>query len=318
MNNQRKKNYIIKLLSALGISLLFIPLLLHGRQHFLRPMGTIREKMLFQGIIYQRNAVSIPRPVMIHVVAIDLATSGIKAFVTPGTKGKGTKARTASEFLGEFKLQLALNASYFQHFREKTPWDYYPYSGDPSYPIGEAISDGNRYAQPRETWPVFCISQNNRIQILVSTKCSEDTISGVAGREILVKDGQPLIIKSKDDKPYARVAAAIDKENKKLWLIVVDGKQPEYSEGLTNAELAKFIASLGAQTAIGLDGGGSATLVMATNNGISVLNAPIHTKIPMRERPVANHLGFYAVPINANLHTDLTPLPPFPTREGGN
>jgi hypothetical protein len=33
---------------------------------------------------------------------------------------------------------------------------------------------------------------------------------------------------------------------------------------------------------------------MAKNNKPKLLNAPIHTKLPMRERPVANQLGFYA------------------------
>jgi exopolysaccharide biosynthesis protein len=89
------------------------------------------------------------------------------------------------------------------------------------------------------------------------------------------------------------VAVAIDQAGQKLWLIVVDGKQPLYSEGVTKKELANIAIELGADTALNFDGGGSTTLVVATNTGSKVLNAPIHTKIPMRERPVANHLGFY-------------------------
>jgi len=67
-----------------------------------------------------------------------------------------------------------------------------------------------------------------------------------------------------------------------------------YSEGMTIVELAKFVQQLGVDRALNLDGGGSTTLVMGTRLGARVLNAPIHTKVPMRERPVANHLGFYA------------------------
>jgi exopolysaccharide biosynthesis protein len=99
-----------------------------------------------------------------------------------------------------------------------------------------------------------------------------------------------------EDKPYPRVAAAVNREGTKLWLIAVDGKQPLYSEGITIAELTKIATDLGAYAALNLDGGGSTTLVMSTNQGSRVLNAPIHTRIPMRERPVGNHLGFYALP----------------------
>jgi hypothetical protein len=58
----------------------------------------------------------------------------------------------------------------------------------------------------------------------------------------------------------------------------------------------KSLAKLGVYNAINLDGGGSTTLVLANpdkEGKPKTLNAPTHTKIPMRDRPVANHLGFY-------------------------
>jgi hypothetical protein len=62
------------------------------------------------------------------------------------------------------------------------------------------------------------------------------------------------------------------------------------------AVLAEIALALGADTALNLDGGGSTTLVMAGESGPQLLNAPIHTRIHMRERPVGNHLGVYALP----------------------
>lgn len=77
---------------------------------------------------------------------------------------------------------------------------------------------------------------------------------------------------------------------------LVDGKQRFYSEGMTMAELTQFAQQLGVEAALNLDGGGSTTLAIDTRSGVKVLNAPIHTKVPMRERAVANQLGFYANP----------------------
>jgi hypothetical protein len=34
---------------------------------------------------------------------------------------------------------------------------------------------------------------------------------------------------------------------------------------------------------------------------LKALNAPIHTRIPMRQRPVANHLGVYALPVESGV-----------------
>ncbi|NER83080.1 MAG: phosphodiester glycosidase family protein, partial [Leptolyngbya sp. SIO1D8] len=85
-----------------------------------------------------------------------------------------------------------------------------------------------------------------------------------------------------------------DAMGERLWLIVVDGKQRHYSHGITLSQLAQIATDLGADAALNLDGGGSTTLVTATPEGAAILNAPTHTRLPMRERPVANQLGFRA------------------------
>jgi exopolysaccharide biosynthesis protein len=284
-----KKRFFV----AVVTFLLLFPLVAYGRLHFLRPPRTDSTQILSPGILYQRDAISDPRLAMIHIVTIDLTKSGIKALVTPQTG-----ALTTSEFLQEFKLQLAINASYFHPFYERSPWDYSPRTGDTTNPIGEVISNGDRYSPSEVNWPTICISRNNIAKIVVKQACPPNTLNAVAGRELLVANGKPVdkIFEAHNDRPYSRVAAAIDQKGEKLWLIIVDGKQPLYSEGLTKVELAAIIAKLGVDKAINLDGGGSTTLVMATNNGTKILNAPMRAKLPMNERPVSNHLGFHALP----------------------
>ena len=78
---------------------------------------------------------------------------------------------------------------------------------------------------------------------------------------------------------------------------MVDGRQPKYSEGVTLWELAEITLEAGADIALNLDGGGSSTMVMRGDSGTNILNAPFHTNIPMRERPVGNHLGIFALPL---------------------
>ncbi len=96
--------------------------------------------------------------------------------------------------------------------------------------------------------------------------------------------------------PQPRTAVAIDREGRTLFLVIVDGRQPNYSEGLNFPELARFLKGLGAHDAINLDGGGSSTLAIEGPDGMArVLNSPIHGRVPPgRERPVATHLGIYA------------------------
>ena len=307
--NHRYQIGIKQLLLTGGTGLLLLPLILYGWLHWQRPPRITQERSLFQGIVYKREVRSTPRPLMIHIVTIDLTAPGVKLLVTPGTPApEKTKvpteinARTTSEFLKEFKLQLAINASFFYPFREVTPWDYYPRSGERANVVGQAISNGASYSSHESDLPVLCLitSQGrDRVQLSKGKACPKGTVQAVTGNYILMERGNPvgLNLDVRDsNRPYSRVAVAMDKAGEKLWLIAIDGKQPLYSEGATLAELTKIIVDLGADSALNLDGGGSTTVVAATSEGATVLNAPTHTKLPLRERPVANHIGFYALP----------------------
>lgn len=296
-------------LTTIALITLSAPIAWFGWSTWQRPPQKDLERVLFQGVQYQRKFRHQSRPVMIHVVTVDLAAKGVRLLVTPGQSRSiewETNAQTTSEFLQQFNLQVAVNASFFHPFDEKTPWDYYPRSGDRTGVVGQAISNEVEYSAPLDAWPVLCISSKQEAKILLQTRCPADTSQAVAGSTVLVSDGQiPAEVRSWDaEGAYSRTAIAVDKTGKKLRLILVDDKQWLYSEGVTLSELANLAIGLGADAAINLDGGGSTTLVTQTPIGSQVLNAPVHTKIPMRERPVANHLGIYALPLPQLARTD--------------
>jgi exopolysaccharide biosynthesis protein len=86
----------------------------------------------------------------------------------------------------------------------------------------------------------------------------------------------------------------INRNGRYLYILVVDGRQPFYSEGATFADLAKLLIDQGAYMGMSLDGGGSSTMVIeGENDKPEILNSPIDIYIPGRERPVGNHLGIY-------------------------
>jgi hypothetical protein len=290
-------------LTPVVMGVLALPLVVFGSFLSQRSPQTAHEEPLFQGIQYRREFRTSPRPVMLHIVSIDLTVPGVKVVVTPGTPSTNNEreiqARTTSEFLQEFKLQLAVNASFFHPFAENTPWNFYPRSGEFVGAVGQAIANGVTYSDPLPGWSVFCISAQQKAQILRENACPPGTMHAVAGSALLVKDGKSVAVQpgaADSDGVYSRTVVAVDRSGRKLWLLVVDDKQWLYSEGVSLQELAEVAIALGADAALNLDGGGSSTLVQATPTGYKVLNSPVHTKIPMRERPVANHLGVYALP----------------------
>lgn len=82
---------------------------------------------------------------------------------------------------------------------------------------------------------------------------------------------------------HPRTAVGFDAEASLLWLVVVDGRQPPYSDGMSLPELADLFVSLGAGEALNLDGGGSSTMIL----GGRVANRPSDLS---GERRVGNSL----------------------------
>ncbi|MDX2232119.1 MAG: phosphodiester glycosidase family protein [Leptolyngbyaceae cyanobacterium bins.349] len=303
-----KRTHFAKFLLPLtGMSLLAMPLLGLGWFTLHRPPQTNLEKPLFRGVTYRREFRRSPRPIMLHIVTVDLTAPGIKLLVTPSEKRSiesEINARTTSEFLQEFGVQVAINASFFHPFKEVTPWDFYPHPGDRVAAVGQAIANGVEYSAPLAAWPVLCISSQQRARILAAAQCPAQTAQGVAGSSLVAQHGRviPAPVGTADsDGNYSRTAVAVDRTGQRLWILAVDDKQWLYSEGVTLTELGEIAIAEGADAAINLDGGGSTTLVTAQAKGFQLLNAPVHTKIPMRERPVANHLGIYALPTHASV-----------------
>lgn len=259
-----------------------------------RPSRTDETRDLFQGARYSRRALNSPRPLMLHVVEVDLSAPGIDFLVTPGDETNELAemtARTTGAFVEEFGLQVAINGSFFNPFHASTPWDYYPKSGDPVNARGLAISNGETYSTDFARFPTLCIFAGQAT--ILRGGCPAGTMQAISGNQYLVRDGRSLT-SSRDVFYQPRTALAVDATGQTLWLVVVDGRQRFYSEGVALTELAAILADLGAETAINLDGGGSTTLVVTEAGRARTLNSPIHTRIPMRQRPIANHFGLYA------------------------
>jgi len=61
---------------------------------------------------------------------------------------------------------------------------------------------------------------------------------------------------------HPRTAVGVDESRKRLWIIVVDGRQEGYSAGMSLPELTELFEALGTDEALNLDGGGSSVMVV--------------------------------------------------------
>lgn len=120
----------------------------------------------------------------------------------------------------------------------------------------------------------------------------------IGGGPVLVRDGAPVYrsneaFTTSQLVPRGPRSAVGQRADGSVLLVTTDGRQPGYSVGMTNFELALALVRLGAVRGMALDGGGSSTLAFEG----TVLNSPSDGK----ERAISTALmlqyyGVYAPP----------------------
>lgn len=119
--------------------------------------------------------------------------------------------------------------------------------------------------------------------VQVSTKTIPDlagTRTAIGGGPRLVVDGKPVGGWKSPTQRHPRTA--IGWNDQSLYLVLVDGRQPGLSVGMSFQELASYLIKLGCTTAMNLDGGGSASMWAFGQ----IVNSPSEGQ----ERPIANGL----------------------------
>jgi hypothetical protein len=114
---------------------------------------------------------------------------------------------------------------------------------------------------------------------------SSATSPSLKGSQTALGGGPALIHEGKPhgetyERRHPRSAIGWNKDY--FYFLVVDGRQPSLSIGMTTAEIANYMKKLGCDEALNLDGGGSATLW--------VLGQVVNSPCEGRERSVANSL----------------------------
>ncbi len=269
---------------AAVVSLTTIPLAIYALGIRYREPPPAEQRVLSPGIEYQR--VVVDGPAVVHIVRIDLARSDLIPVATPVPQGDHVPAQRVLDFAIENDAEVAINTAFFHPFRASSPVDYYPRTGDPTDPFGVTMTDGVEFGTNRFHHGTVYFSQDE-----ASLDPIPDARWAVTGRKVLVRDGQPVNGNTEASAPRS----VIGFDGTKVWFVVVDGRQPGYSEGMTLDAIGRLLADMGLQWAIEMDGGGSSTLVDTTGATPRTLNCPIHTRMPCRGRPVAAQVGIKRV-----------------------
>lgn len=196
-----------------------------------------------------------------RVAHINIAHPSQLRTATAGKPGS-SKVALISSMAKKYNAVLAINANYLSNDPVKTTFEYR---------MGEKIRD-----KINRTKDLLIIDENGDFHVFVLPTQEDLDAFLEAGHQIinaftfgpaLVKDGKMQTINKKYSyNPLGREPRmAIAQTGKLSYLIVLAEGRKKNSHGVTQQELAQFMADMGAVQAYNLDGGNSATMVF--NNG---------------------------------------------------
>ena len=265
-----------------------------------------------RGMKYIHLTLDEPRRMENYLVRIDLRTPGLRVTSTGRASNWGAvmtdytnevyvidtlRVRTR-DFMEEHRahgtnMVLALNTS---------PWGPWrpPFTHKHGRFASLVVSGGQVISHARRRLGMLVILTNN--VAMITNKLPNSLIPSVAiahpghGFGIIMQGGKSLVTpRRQNQKPSLapRTAFGLSADGRWLYGVVVDGRQPGYSEGADGDDLVRILKAAGAVDAINMDGGGSSTFAWWNDVTKSVFIPNRHDAAYRYYRPVAMNLGFY-------------------------
>jgi hypothetical protein len=240
-------------------------------------------------LVCQTETRSLPRPLRIYSIRVDLTCRSLEVCTLTGADpdGPGPAESTLtmpSELFSGLKLIAAVNANAFAGLpgteNDIRGW----YNNRPVDIHGMVVSDGRVVSPAEQGRTAFWLDR--RMHPHLGDPKPGDTVNQAVSdwsTPLLVND--TLIPDPATTTLHPRTALGFDDSGKWLLLVVVDGRQPGFSEGMSLYEIATLLRSKGCTQALNLDGGGSSIMMIKDYDGvIKTVNRPsglLHRPVPV-------------------------------------
>ena len=240
------------------------------------------------GLKYQLLELKEPRPNRVHILRVDFSTGKIKPAVVIGKDPDGDgPAETALTS----PLKLAGGPSVLA-FINTNPWDSFPdengrknrswYEGQPVNISGIAGFGGQIRSPAQANATSVWVDRGGRVRMGTAPGAgrkdevvpeTDRIVEAMAGFQQIVKAG--VVVPGEGGAVHPRTAIGVDRSGMVMWLVVVDGRQKQFSEGMNVHELGRQMRELGCWNAMNMDGGGSSVMgLVSGKEGLRVVNSP--------------------------------------------
>lgn len=232
---------------------------------------------LREGVTLRAYALEEPRKMKAYVARVDLATPGVGFTATERAPNWGermndpdrpdrlveTTRETTPDFLARRRAEgrdvwLALNT---------TPWTPFPVPDgiEQLNAWGWCVENGVEVSPPKSHERLFVARRDGSVDILSGTdippEATNDVAVAASGYNILLSGGED-VFENERQGLHQRTAIGLDPDRRTLVILVVDGRDPQWSEGANMADLRRILRGEGVSDAVNFDGGGSSALVV--------------------------------------------------------
>lgn len=259
---------------------------------------------LFPCIKHAKIDAAEPRLMKINALRIDLTEKKLSFYATPAAPDAGkpmpdfpegtirTRRQRTRAFIEQANKPvkdggLGLNMIAAVNTNPWRPWQK-PWNHKYADSLGLIVSNG-KLVCPGNGNPSFLVMKDGSFQ-MAATPAGYDITNvsqAVTGFKFVLQNGK-VIGDTKQCHP--RTGFGLSQDNHFLIILVIDGRQKDYSLGATEVDVGNWLLFFGSFTGINMDGGGSTTLAYwdAAQNKTVKLN---HQR-GGAERSVGCNLGF--------------------------
>ncbi len=251
-------------------------------EHIKIDSGMVYSRVLYQTVI--------SKPVRAHILSV----TGLKEQYLFGVLGSYGALFPTTKFAKQSGAIAAVNGGFFS-VRPNRARGLVAAHGKILYPPHHGIfraTIGFNSTQVLFDWIKPEDIKDNRFD--TDKEGWNDCHAAVAAGPIVVRNGTYSLSEDSSfnlEERHPRTAIGKNEANR-IFLVVVDGRQPSWSAGVTLPELAEMFLAMKATDAMNLDGGGSSTMVIQDK----VMNRPSDRAIPGMpgmERAVANVVAVF-------------------------
>ncbi len=291
-----------------------------------RAIGTNTPTTFYtnNGVAYTNGTLQVA-----NCLRIDLSDPDIRLFHSPRAtnyvlESSETYSISVSNFVKKYGVQVASVANFYQTFNGST-WTSDPnLEGLRSRIFGLAISTGQVVSVPdfgpdsNNRYASILFTTNNTASLALSNAPPGTSTAGiytaVSGYyAVLTNDviiGAPALIATYPDPTFhnfePRTIFGLSADRRYFYMLVIDGRQPGYSQGANDTDMGFWLLQFGAADGIAMDGGGSAAMYMeyCTGGNPIALTKSSYIGVAGRERITGSQLGVYALPLETFVHNE--------------